>query len=174
MIWLILAPFDFAVSLLAFVVAPFIVLFTSRFGVAPAWAWPWLTHDNPIDGDDGHWQRWPDNGTRWRAYCRRVAWLWRNRGYSFSYRVCGAETDQPVRIIAGRPFWRDASPTGWCVATCGSAWMLFVWLPWGRPFGIKRGLRIYLGWKLRGKLDNPSSTTRAMLVTHINPLKGVM
>lgn len=174
MIWLLLAPIDLAVSLLAFIVAPLIVLFTSRAGVAPVWAWPWLTHDNPIDGDDGHWERWPDNGTSFRRYCRRVAWLWRNRGYNFSYYVCGALTPYPAKVVSGSTFWTRRDGRGWCFATCGHAWMFFVWLPWGKPFGIRRGLRVYLGWKLRGKLDNPANTNRAMLVTHINPLKGVM
>lgn len=170
MIWLLLAPIDMLVSLLAYPLAPLIAICTNRAGDAPVWAWPWLTHDNPIDGDGGHWERWPDNGTRWRRYCRRVAWLWRNRGYNFSYHVCGASTAAPVRIIAGRQFWCDPVPRGWCVATCGRAWMLFVWL----PYSAGRGLRVYLGWKLRGKIDRPEENQRAMLVTHINPVKGTI
>lgn len=163
--WLILAPVDFLVSLLAYPLAPLIVLFDS-----PKWAWPWLTHDNTIDGDGGHMERWPDNGTKWRVFCRRVAWLWRNRGYNFSYHVCGADTDGDVKIIAGRQFWKDSKPRGWCVATCNKAWMIFAWL----PYSESRGLRIYLGWKLRGKIDKPHESPRAMLVTHVNPLKGKM
>lgn len=165
MIWILLSPLDMLVSMLAFPLAPFIV----AFGV-PWWSWPWLTHDNTIDGDAGHFERWPDNGTAWRRYCRRVAWLWRNRGYNFSYHVCGVDTSNPARIIAGRQFWRDASPKGWCVATCGKAWMIFGWL----PYSSTRGLRVYLGWKLRGKIDKPHENPRAMLVTHVNPVKGRM
>lgn len=165
MIWLLLAPLDLLVSLLAYPLAPLIVV----LGV-PGWAWPWMTHDNPIDGDAGHLARWPDDGTRWRVFCRRVAWLWRNRGYGFSYRVGGVNTAGPIRIVAGRAFWRDANPRGWCVATCNGAWMVFAWLPYMRG----RGLRVYLGWKLRGKIDHPDENPRAMLVTHINPIKGVM
>lgn len=175
MIWLILAPLDFMISLLAFPLAPLIVLATNRNGDAPAWAWPWLTHDNPIDGDGGHWERWPDDGTVWRMYCRRVAWLWRNRGYNFSYHVCGAPTIDSVRIVIGRDFWLDKPQRGGlCFATCGRAWMLFIWWPWGNMIGIQRGMRVYLGWKLRGEIDDPKNTHRAMLVTHINPIKGKM
>lgn len=166
MIWFLLATLDMLVSLLAFPLAPLIVLCTSPGGIAPAWAWPWLTHDNPIDGDAGHRRRWAGKP----VWMRRIAWLWRNRGYNFSYHICGVETNKPVSIVAGRQFWNDANPRGWCVATCGSAWMLFAWF----PYSANRGLRVYLGWKLRGKIDNPYSNPRAMLVTHINPLKGKM
>lgn len=166
MIWFILVPLDMLVSLLAFPIAPFIVMCTSSEGIVPWWAWLWLTHDNLIDGDSGHLERWTGKPV-WK---RRIAWLWRNRGYNFSYHVCGADTDNPLRIIAGRQFWKDASPRGYCLATCGKAWMLFVWL----PYSANHGLRVYLGWKLRGKIDNPNSNPRAMLVTHINPLKGKM
>lgn len=188
MIWFLIAPIDMLVSLLAFPMAPLIVLCTSGVGISPWWAWPWLTHDNTIDGDGGHLERWAGHfgfdvdlklggmelHMRFRMkkpiWIRRIAWLWRNRGYNFSYHVCGAETNKPVRIVAGRQFWLDANPKGWCIATCGSAWMLFAWF----PYSANRGLRVYLGWKLRGKIDNPYSNPRAMLVTHINPLKGKM
>ena len=168
--WFLLAPIDMLVSLIAYPLAPLIVLATNRNGDTPAWSWPWLTQDNPIDGDSGHLERWPDNGTAWRRFCRRVAWMWRNRGYGFSYRVCGMATEAQIRIVAGRKFWRDATPRGWCVATCGNAWMIFAWL----PYSATRGLRVYLGWKLRGKIDLPEESPRAMLVTHINPVKGKM
>lgn len=170
MIWFLLAPLDMLVSLLAFPLAPFIVLCTSPVGIAPAWAWPWLTHDNPIDGDAGHRRRWAGRP----SWMRRIAWLWRNRGYNFSYHVCGVATMAPIYVHGGKAFWLEPTPQGWCFATCGKAWMLFVWLPWGRLFGIKRGLRVYLGWKLRGEIDDPVNTDRAMLVTHINPVKGTM
>lgn len=172
MIWFLLAPLDMLVSLLAFPLAPFIVLCTSPGGIAPDWAWPWLTHDNTIDGDAGHRRRWAGRPI-WR---RRIAWLWRNRGYNFSFHKTGMPTTEPLRIWFGRDFWNDKDGKGWgiCFATCGKAWMLFIWLPWGRLFGIERGLRVYLGWKLRGKIDHPDENPRAMLVTHINPVKGVM
>lgn len=166
MIWLLLATLDLLVSLLALPLAPLIVMCTSSEGIAPWLAWPWLTHDNSIDGDAGHRRRWAGRP----AWMRRIAWLWRNRGYNFSYHVCGVETNKPVRIVAGRKFWLDANPKGWCIATCGSAWMLFAWF----PYSAHRGLRVYLGWKLRGKIDNPCINPRAMLVTHFNPLKGKM
>lgn len=169
--WLVIP--DLIVSLLAYPLAPLIVLFTNTKGKPPVLAFPWLTYDNPIDGDGGHWERWPDNGTRLRQYSRRVAWLWRNRGYNFSYHVTGVATNSEVSIRLGRAFWKDERPRGFCFATCGKAWMLFIWLPYSL-LGLKRGLRVYLGWKLRNKIDKPHENSRAMLVTHINPFKGKM
>ena len=168
--WFLFAPIDFIVSSLAYPLAPLIVLLTDKDGHSPGWCWPWLTHDNPIDGDRGHWWRWPDNGTRWRVYCRRVAWLWRNRGYSFSFAVSGMDAHGPIKW-RGNPKVSDApmSP-GWCWATCNGGWMLYIYWPWWRS--ARRGLRVYLGWKLKAKLDRMDIDQRVMLVTHINPVKG--
>lgn len=158
MIWIILALLDFLVSLAAFPLVPLIVLFDS-----PWWSWPWMTHDNTIDGDGGHMERWQGKP----VWMRRIAWLWRNRGYNFSYYITGSDAIKPVRIVAGRAFWKDANPRGYCIAHSGSIWMIFAWLPYSR----NRGLRVYLGWKLRGAIDS-GKPQRAMLVTHINPFKG--
>lgn len=167
--WLWLAPLDFMVSLLAYPLAPSIVLFTSTAGDSPRWCWPWLTPDNPIDGDDGHLERWP-GGYRRQVFCRRVAWLWRNRGYGFSYRVAGMDAHGPI-YYRGNPRVSDAPMSaGWCWATCNGGWMLYVYWPWWRS--ARRGLRIYLGWKLKAKLDRMDIDQRVMLVTHINPVKG--
>lgn len=168
--WFWLAIPDFIISLLAYPLAPLIVLFTNSQGKSPLWAFPWLTHDNPIDGDKGHWERWPDDAHWYDKFQRRTAWLWRNRGYNFSYYVCGVTTSSEVEIKYGKAFWKDENPRGYCFATCGKTWMLFAWLPYSRT----RGLRIYLGWKLRNKIDKPEENSRAMLVTHINPFKGKM
>ncbi|MEW9901073.1 hypothetical protein ABWL39_20875 [Chitinivorax sp. PXF-14] len=168
--WFVLFPLDLLIGLLAFPLAPLIVALTDPAGHAPAWAWPWLTYDNPIDGDAGHWARWPDNGSRWRRTCRRIAWLWRNRGYGFSYRVCGLDTAGAI-IWRGNPRVSDSpmSP-GWCIATCGRGWMLYVFWPWWPS--ARRGLRVYAGWKLKQKVEQPETTARAMMVAHVNPVKG--
>lgn len=168
MIWLLLAPLDLLVSLLAFPLAPFIVLCTGAGGIAMAWAWPWLTPDNPIDGDPGHWVRWSDNGTHWRRFCRRVAWLWRNRGYGFSYRVCGRNISGPTHFWGNRRVSDNPMVAGWCWAYNSGAWELYGFIPWWPS--TKRGLRVRLGWKIPLSVDKPSE--RVMLVTHINPVKG--
>ena len=166
--WLLLAPFDLLVNLLAFPLAPLIVLLTTKAGVCPAWAWPWLTDDNPIDGDAGHWQRWPDNGTRWRVFCRRVAWLWRNRGYGFSDRVTGMTMTGETRFWGDRRVSDNPMHAGWCIAINGKAWELYAFYPWLSWIG--RGLRVRLGWAIPLTIDQPAGI--AMLKTHINPLKG--
>ncbi|WP_137008199.1 DUF7338 family protein [Aquitalea aquatilis] len=166
--WLLLAPFDFMVGLLAFPLAPLIVLLNTAAGVSPPWAWPWLTPDNPIDGDAGHLERWPDNGTRWRVFCRRVAWLWRNRGNGFSTRVTGLNATGPIRWWGDPQTSDNPAHAGFCFALCNGGWMLYVFWPWC-PW---LGLRIYLGWKLMTKVHEPDKPDQAMLVTNINPFKG--
>ena len=162
--WLWLAVKSLAVSVLAFPLATIIVLLDY-----PSWSWPWMTHDNPPDGDSGHWLRWPDNGTKWRVFCRRVAWMWRNKGYGYAYDVCGV-IPSGTPCYKGNPlFWLKKNPSGWCYAKFDNCWMLFAWFPYGN-----RGIRIYLGWKLREKCEHPESNNRQMICTHINPFKGTM
>lgn len=130
MIWFILAPLDMLVSLLAYPLAPLIVLFASVTGDAPRWAWPWLTHDNAIDGDGGHLERWPDNGTRRRVFCRRVAWLWRNRGYNASQHWFGRTLAGSLRtwgnpLVGNRPL-----VAGWSFQIDGDeTWEFYAVIP---------------------------------------------
>ena len=165
MIWFLLAPLDFLVGLLAFPLAPLIVLLTTPAGTSPAWAWPWLTHDNPIDGDYGHMLRWQSGGSRWRIYCRRVAWLWRNRGYGFSYRVAGKSINGQTHFVGDRLVGDSPMHPGVCWATNGNAWQLYAFFPWWRAEHI--GLRVRLGWSIPLSIDSPNE--RAMLKLHINP-----
>ncbi|WP_293766884.1 hypothetical protein [uncultured Aquitalea sp.] len=168
LMWLLLAPFDLLVNLLAFPLAPVIVLLTTQAGVSPLWCWPWLTDDNPIDGDAGHLERWPDNGTRWRVYSRRVAWLWRNRGYGFSTRITGVQLSGATRFWGDRKVSDNPMHAGWCIAINGRAWELYAFYPWLSI--LRRGLRIRIGWAIPLTIDQPAET--AMLKTHVNPFKG--
>ena len=167
MSWFLLAPLDLLVSLLAYPLAPIIVLLTDG-ATPPAWAWPWMTDDNPIDGDGGHWERWPNDGTTKRVIMRRIAWLWRNRGYGFSTFVTGRMLAGPTyfwgnRLVSDRPM-----SAGFCWAYNRGTWGIYAFVPW-LPF-FKCGLRVRLGWKIPLSVDCPNE--RAMLVTHINPIKG--
>lgn len=168
--WLCLAPLDLLLSALAWPLAPVIVLATRAGGRAPRWAWPWLTHDNPIDGDAGHWARWPDNGTRRRRFARRVAWLWRNRGYGWSYRISGVVLSGRTHTWGPRRVSDQPLCAGWCWAYCPAAlaWQLYGFVPWWPS--ARRGLRVRLGWKIPLTVDHPQE--RVMLVTHVNPVKG--
>lgn len=164
--WGFVAIVDFIVGLLAFPLSPLIVLLTNQAGISPAWCWPWLTSDNPIDGDEGHMERWPDNGTNWRVFCRRVAWLWRNRGYGFSERIAGAKMIGKSVFYGDREISSDPYHSGWCYVTNNSAWefyAIYAWNPW-------LCLRIRLGWKIPLSIDVP--TEDSMIVEYINPFKG--
>ena len=168
--WLNKAARDIFISLLAFPISPVIALISMK-GEIPSQFNYWLTHDNDVDGDSGHWERWPDNGTRWRVFCRRTAWLWRNKGYTYSYEVSGVVPEGDITYKGTPLFWTKENPKGWCFAKCDNAWMLFAWFPYS-VFGFKKGIRIYLGWKLRYYCEHPDKPKREMLVTHINPFKN--
>lgn len=175
--WARLAIKDFLVSLFAFPLSPIIAYLSLKEKSLPDWAWPFLTHDNDIDGDGGHWERWPKNKTLFDKWIRRTAWLWRNRGYNYSYHISGVVPRGELSYKGSPLFWKspDAQQKGgWCYAKCDNAWMLFAWIPYSL-FGVKRGVRVYLGWKLRHYCEHPDTPAeRAMLVTHINPFKGVI
>lgn len=164
--WFLLAPIDFLASLLAWPLAPLIVLCTTPAGKAPRWAWPWLTHDNGIDGDGGHLARWPDNGTRWRVFSRRTAWLWRNRAYNASFYWFGRTLLGRVRSWGNPRVGNRPLVAGWSFQTdAGGCWELYVVV----PHWPGRCLRIRLGWKIP---EDYRAGQRVMLVTHISPLMG--
>ena len=167
-LWPVMALLDITVSLLAFPLAPYIVIATDSAGKSPRWCWPWLTPDNPIDGDAGHILRWPDNGTRWRVFCRRVAWLWRNRGYNFSTYVTGWQISGETHYWGDRAVSDNPVHAGWCLAYNSGAWEIYAFVPWWSS--AKRGLRVRLGWAIPLTIGN--YTGRVMLKTHINPVKG--
>lgn len=165
MIWLLLFPLDLLFSLLACPMAPLIVLFSTKEGVAPKWGWPFLTFDNPIDGDNGHLERWPSNKP-FARFARRVAWLWRNRAYNASYHWFGRNLQFPLvrkgnpkvgnrPLVKGWSFERDSK----------GVWELYAVF----PYSSSRCLRVRLGWKIN---ENAEDGDRVMLVTHISPFMG--
>lgn len=171
MLWFVFAPIDLLVSFLAFPLAPIIVLLSFETVKPPFWAWPWLTPDNPIDGDAGHLERWPDNGSCVRVFMRRVAWLWRNRGYGFSEAVTGRDVIGRIKWIGNRSVSDNPLSPGVVIGLAsGGVWELYAYVPW-LP-SLKRGLRVRLGWKIPCNLDCADTPVRVSLVTHINPLKG--
>ena len=82
--YLIVTLLSFSAEFLAFLVAPLIVLFQSNEKLPFGFKWM-ETHDNDLLGDGGHQLRWADKP----KYFQRVAWLWRNRAYRFSYDQLG-------------------------------------------------------------------------------------
>ena len=65
------------INLLAVILSPLIVWFSMRDNtkgkIPKIFNW-FLTHDNPIDGDEGHLERHPKEDY-WSVYKRRVFWI---------------------------------------------------------------------------------------------------
>lgn len=171
--WAVLVPFNILITIIAYPLVPLIVLVTNTAGESPKWCWAWLTYDNSIDGDGGHLDRWRayvEKYPVWGMYCRRVGWLWRNKGYNFAYYVCGAEANGDI-FYSGNPRTESGKPgvPGVLYAwTPDGYWQIFAFIPWTK----KRALRVYLGWKLKAKVDNPAEPLRAMMATHVNPFRN--
>ncbi|EPO7485150.1 hypothetical protein [Escherichia phage AV109] len=173
--WVVLVPIDWIAAILAIILAPFVVPFHSEKTGKLPYGFDWMmTYDNPIDGDRGHVERWskirkiPVIG----KYAQRVAWLWRNKAYNFSYHVLGREASSEwhykgnAETKSGSP---DPAHHGYLLVWNESAWGLFAAIPYLKVGGITFYLRVYCGWKLKSLLSRP--IPRAMLSFHINPLR---
>jgi hypothetical protein len=136
-----------------------------------------MTHDNSIDGDKGHINRWNNSfitkylsrNDKLFIYIRRVAWLWRNKGYTFDYKYSGCMIGNTL-ITYGDPLVSDNS---------GISGTLFQYNENGNwefyfihqySFNSRKCLRIRLGWKLD---DTKLGTdTKMMLATSIGIYKS--
>lgn len=171
--WAGTALVDMAISLLSFPVAP--ISAAASLSKYTRWVcntlfWPFQTHDNDFDGDGGHWGRWPDNGTRWRVYCRRVAWMWRNRAYRAAYHWFGRDLVGQLREwgrqdVSNRPLRQGIS----FEFDEAGTWELYLVIKW--PF-LNRCFRLRLGWKIPEDYV-PGKPCRAMICSHVSPLMGV-
>lgn len=106
----------------------------------PEWFGWFLTPDNPIDGDDGHQERWAGKP----AYLCRVAWLIRNRAYGFKLGYIGCPA---------RPYATEGDPTiknrteakaGRFCLSAPPFWYIKII----RPIGFNYCLQIAFGWQL--------------------------
>lgn len=167
--WLILAPLNLLSVLVAYVLAPVVVLFCSKDGWLPNWLWWFQTPDNSMDGDGGwkreHWQ--------WRfklppalaTYVGRIGWCWRNPVYGFALSVLAAHEPGEPFIWHGNRKINNTNPVidGWLFVTSGIYWNLYIIAPFcGRTF------RLYLGWKLR----NGEGRRPYQYVCYMNPFKS--
>lgn len=170
--WLALMPASFFMAIVGRLLAPFLPFFATEDNRLPDWLSWFATDDNDLDGDAGHWERWP--GTDWwSTYKRRVAWLLRNVCYGFDIDVLGVRvypTDE--WHVTGNP---DASDTngisGTCIRHCYRdgkhiAWHLYV-VKHYELLGLPCCVRISLGWKLWGSRDKTAQYT-----VYFNPIKG--
>lgn len=170
--WLALMPASFFMAIVGRLLSPFLPFFATEDNRLPDWLSWFATDDNDLDGDAGHWERWPGTDP-WSTYKRRVAWLLRNVCYGFDIDVLGVRvfpTDE--WHVSGNP---DASDTngisGTCIRHCyrdgkHTAWHLYVVKHYellGQPCCV----RISLGWKLWGSRDKTAQYT-----VYVNPVKG--
>ena len=151
--WVLLMAPSFFMAVVGRLLAPFLPFFVDETGYLPKWLWWFQTPDNPIDGDRGHWKRWPGT-TSLRTYIRRVAWLLRNVCYGFDESVCGVhmlptdvlteigETNASDKKGISGSCWRTLHRDGKLIAF---HWYYVKHYQW---WHIKACVRISLGWKL--------------------------
>lgn len=176
--WVLLIVPNLLMDVLAYLVSPFIAAYSLAASPAKFLAgvpftgwnilyWPFLTYDNPIDGDRGHLERWPIDGSKWTDFKRRTAWLWRNKAYNFAYYVCG------VTVIGKLCKWygnekveSDMANRGWQLAIADDSFCYFAYFKY--PWSKKWGIRIYVGWKYKNR-QSATSPYRAMMAMFFSP-----
>ena len=180
-VWIPLAILETFMSIIAYPLVPFVTLTAIGKNDLP-WFLSWFgTHDNGIDGDSGHHERWA-NWIKWTEehhlknlgiYVKRVAWMWRNKMYNFSYYVTGRVIETPIKWC-GNPNVADDNngDTGYLILWNKRSWCIWVWQPWLKIGSYQFYFRIYLGWKFKGEAkNNPQKEQREMLVFFFSPFR---
>lgn len=177
--WVVLSFFSLIITILAYPIVPIAVLFRKDGKLPKIFYW-FETYDNPVEGELAHWERWESFRNKYGKfglYCQCVGWLWRNKGYNFAYHVCGINVDNTRNEIKfkGDTQVESGSPVyhyGYLWATCESGWSLFAFIPHLKIGNTQYCLRVYLGWKFKGRIDNDQKkVTHHMLACHINPFR---
>ncbi|EMB7054267.1 hypothetical protein VAG18_002961 [Escherichia coli] len=176
--WIVLAMLEPVAAIAAVILAPFaVLLYDEKKGHLPL-IFQWMeTYDNPIDGDKGHWKRWENIRKLGKVgvYLQRVAWLWRNKAYNFSYHVLGRDVND-VTMWKGNinvSSNSEDNQTGYLLMWNSNAWGLFAFVPSVKLFGKQFYWRIYVGWKLKSVVpkDRAFSRKRVMLAFFIHPFR---
>lgn len=163
--WVFLFIASMIINLLSLVLGPFIAIY-SLYKPVPKWLNWFLTHDNDIDGDPDHLQRWTGE-SKWKKFLRRTAWLWRNKGYTFDYDVCGRILGNTL-VNKGDPETSDAKKAGYIFQYDeNGTWEYYL----VKPYSFKKDkcLRIRFGWKIADGLVGTGS--KMMLATSIGVWK---
>ena len=181
MLWIFQAILQLIFSIIAYITNPIIVLFGNREGKLPTIFKWWETPDNPLDVEwyvkttapswarydfDKHYVSHEGDTSlvmvpRWvtcidshftikeriQRYVCRVGWLSRNTAYGFAYYVNGRDFVGANQIVL-----RADSGGDWLSYLRGGniligTWSLYIDKQWCKWFWI----RIYAGWKLKGK-----------------------
>lgn len=157
------------VNVLTITFSPLIVWFSMRDNyqgkIPTVFKW-FLTHDNPIDGDEDHLKRHPKNDY-WSIFIRRVFWICRNKGYTFDYDVCGTTLHDPIKMF-GNPYTSDQYEAGQLFQVASNG-IFEYYLVYRYPFLKSRCIRIRLGWKFNHDLVDTDK--KVMLATSIGLFK---
>ena len=167
--WIPLFWVSMLINVLGVILAPliaYISLGNNGTRQVPACFNWFLTHDNPIDGDKWHLARWPGD-TKWIRFKRRVAWMWRNKGYTFDYVVCGKKIKHDI-MTYGDANTTDHGTAGWLFQFDSDyTWEFYLVYPY--PFKRDKCFRIRFGWKIDEGLED---NARNMLATSIGIWKS--
>ena len=154
-LYLILAPISLVITLVAYILAPIMVLFKVEKEwwcnnhsyravgpVLPSWLNWFMTPDNTLDGDAAFEKRNPP------SYWSQVKWLWRNPAYSFALRYL---TPEYVTKTYGDITIKDNdnAKAGWCFVTANGLFQF----RWVKPIGHSRCIYVNLGWNVFGLAD---------------------
>ena len=159
--WVFLFIASMLINILSLILAPFIALY-SLYKPVPKWLNWFLTHDCGIDGDPDHLQRWTGE-SKWKKLLRRTVWLWRNKGYTFDYDVCGRVIGNTL-VNKGDPETSDAKKAGYIFQYDeNGTWEYYL----VKPYSFKKDkcLRLRFGWKIADGLVGTGS--KMMLATSI-------
>lgn len=159
--WVFLFIASMIINILSLILAPFIAIY-SLYKPVPKWLNWFLTHDNDIDGDPDHLQRWTGD-SKWKKFLRRTAWLWRNKGYTFDHDVCGRVIGNTL-VNKGDPETSDAKKAGYIFQYDeNGTWEYYL----VKPYSFKKDkcLRLRFGWKIADGLVGTGS--KMMLATSI-------
>ena len=173
--YLLSIPLDWLMTILGMILAPVLPLFATHQAKLPKWLSWFDTDDNTLDGDEG-WQKEHllalnckgNNLDPLRIYLKRVCWLFRNTAYTFSRNIMGVaiEADNVVVWKGNQKVGNRPLSEGYCYATCKHRFMFY----YVKKTFKGKCLRVYLGWKLKNKVDHPEWDGKAMLVFSVNPL----
>ena len=98
---------------------------------------------------------------RLQRYVCRLAWMYRNCAYGFSYYVTGVDVDGS-KVVEEKTYKQD----GYMFKTAPNAWVL----SYNQPSFIKgHRWKIFLGWKMQSVPKD--KTEKCMLAFCINPFK---
>lgn len=156
-IYILLAPINLLLTLIAIVLAPIMPVFTvqkdgwldnhSIWGIGPrlpTWLKWFMTPDNSLDGDATFQTI---NG---RSYWSKVKWLWRNPAYSFALKYLNAPYETTVygdKTIKDN----DNAKAGVCFVRANG---LFQFRYIKRITNTNRCILVNLGWNIMGLVDD--------------------